>query len=99
MARLIFPWLPVRWIVRYDYDNLAKIPYIKAPLLIMHSPQDDIVPFEMGQKLYAAAPEPKKFVELTGTHNEGFVETGPRYQAGIQKFIDSLGTNRRLGVS
>jgi uncharacterized protein len=90
MAKRIFPWLPVRWIVRYHYDNLAKIPKIKMRLLIMHSPQDEIVPFEMGRQLYAAAPEPKKFFELTGGHNDGYEATGERYTTVIHNFVEAL---------
>jgi fermentation-respiration switch protein FrsA (DUF1100 family) len=87
MARRVFPRLPVKWIVRYHYDNLSKIPRIKMPLLIMHSPQDEIVPFEMGRQLYAAAPQPKTFFELTGGHNDGYAETGDRYIDAIHKFL------------
>lgn len=90
MAKLIFPRLPVYRIVRYRYDNLTKIPGITMPLLIMHSPQDDIVPFEMGRQLYAAAPEPKRFFELTGDHNEGYELTGDRYISAITQFLKSL---------
>ena len=90
MGKRIFPWLPVRWIVRYHYDSLAKIPRIKMPLLIMHSPQDEIVPFEMGRQLYAAAPGPKKFFELTGGHNDGYELTGDRYGQVINEFLKSV---------
>ena len=90
MAKLIFPWLPVKWIVRYHYDNVAKIPGIRMPLLILHSPQDDIVPFAMGRALYSAAHEPKKFVELVGGHNEGYAESGRIYPEAVAKFIQSI---------
>jgi len=90
MARRIFPWLPVRWIVRYRYDNLSKIPKIKMPLLILHSPQDEIVPFAMGQELFVAAPSPKYFVELVGDHNEGYAEAGDRYNAAVKEFLSRI---------
>ncbi len=90
MGKLVYPWLPVRWLVRYRYDNLAKIPRLKAPLLILHSPQDEIVPFWMAQALFAAAPGPKKLFELTGGHNDGFEVTGKAYVDAIRKFVLSL---------
>lgn len=90
MAKRIFPWLPVRWIIRYRYDTLSKIPKIKMPLLILHSPQDEIVPFEMGKELFAAAPEPKRLVEMQGGHNDGYVDFGERYIAEIRRFLESL---------
>jgi fermentation-respiration switch protein FrsA (DUF1100 family) len=90
MAKRVFPWLPVRWIIRNRYDNLSKMPEIKMPVLIMHSPQDEIVPFDMGRQLFGAIPGPKAFFELAGGHNDGFEVTGNRYIQAIASFIRSL---------
>jgi len=89
MARRVFPWLPVQWIVRNRYDNLAKIRELKMPVLIMHSPQDEIIPFKMGRQLFAAAPDPKQFYDLTGSHNDGYSESGEHYTKAITAFISS----------
>ncbi|MFH1726419.1 MAG: alpha/beta hydrolase [Elusimicrobiota bacterium] len=89
MGRLILPFLPVRWIIRFRYDSLSKIGRLQAPLLAMHSPDDDIVPFAMGQRLYHAAPEPKRFIETRGNHNDGFLDT-PYWGAGIRDFLEAL---------
>ncbi|MFA5975520.1 MAG: alpha/beta hydrolase [Elusimicrobiota bacterium] len=56
MANIVLPWFPASWIIRNRYDSLSKIPRLNMPLLILHSPHDEIVPFHMGQALYAAAP-------------------------------------------
>lgn len=88
MGKLVFPWLPAKWIVRHRYDNLLKIPKLTTPLLIMHSPQDEIVPFHMGQRLFQAAPEPKTFLELKGGHNEGYMDTGERYVSAVKAFVE-----------
>jgi fermentation-respiration switch protein FrsA (DUF1100 family) len=91
MGKRAFPWLPVEWIVRYRYDTLAKISTIKTPLLILHSRQDEIVPFAMGLELLSAAPSGRKhLVELTGDHNEGFLMSGPRYTNALNQFVASL---------
>jgi uncharacterized protein len=90
MGKLVFPWLPVRWMVRYRYDNLTKISELHLPILIMHSPQDDVVPFAMGQQLYAAAPQPKTFFELSGDHNAGYEITGRRYVDAIRSFMHGI---------
>jgi pimeloyl-ACP methyl ester carboxylesterase len=91
MGKLLFPFLPVSLIARFRYDNIAKIPGLKAPLLVMHSPQDDIVPFSMGRRIFEAAPAAlhKRFVETSGDHNEGFLDT-PDYGRSIRDFIASL---------
>jgi len=86
MGKAIFPFLPVKLMVRYKYDNIAKIPRLKAPLLVLHSPEDDIVPFSMGRRLFEAAPEPKRFFETRGDHNEGFLQT-PGYAESMKKFL------------
>jgi uncharacterized protein len=90
MGKLVFPWLPVRWMVRYRYDNLSKMPELRLPVLILHSPQDEVVPFQMGQTLYAAAAGPKKLVELSGGHNDGYEVTGKRYVDAIRDFLKGL---------
>lgn len=88
MGKLVFPWLPVKWLVRHHYDNLLKIPKLTSPLLLMHSPQDEIVPFHMGQRLFQAAPDPKTFLELKGGHNEGYMDTGERYVSAVKAFVE-----------
>ncbi len=80
----IYPFLPVRLISRYRYPTLDRLPEVDAPVLIIHSPGDDIIPFAHGQRLYAAAREPKAFLEITGGHNDGFVFKR-------QPWVDALG--------
>lgn len=73
LAQHIYPYLPVRWLARIRYDTRAYLRTQAAPVLIAHSPQDEIVPYEHGQALYAAANPPKQFLELAGGHNDGFI--------------------------
>ena len=88
MADVVFPHVPLRWIVTYRYDNLSKISGIGAPLLVMHSRNDDIVPFAMGRRLFEAAADPKIFFEMKGDHNEGYLDTGAAYPRAILSFLD-----------
>ena len=62
-------------------------------MLIAHSREDEMIPFEQGQRLFAAAREPKTFFELTGDHNEGEALTSPAYRQALDKFLTA-----RLGV-
>lgn len=87
MGREIYPWLPVRWIAKTRYDNLAKIPRLKTPLLLMHSPKDAVVPERMGRTLFAAAPEPKEFFALKGSHDEGYMDSGAAYPRTVLAFL------------
>jgi fermentation-respiration switch protein FrsA (DUF1100 family) len=44
---------------------------VAAPVLVAHGDQDEIVPFELGERLFAAAAEPKRFVRVAGAdHND-----------------------------
>ena len=62
----IYPYLPVRLAIADHYDSLSVIAQVKAPLLIVHGTDDFVIPIELGQQLFEAASEPKKFVELKG---------------------------------
>jgi fermentation-respiration switch protein FrsA (DUF1100 family) len=85
----LYPWLPVRWISRFDYSVKDKIDKVSAPVLVIHSRQDEIVPFAHGERLFAAAREPKRFLECRGSHNDGFLSTGAYYIEGIAGFLNS----------
>ena len=60
-AKNIYPWLPVKYLLKDKYDSEKKIKNIKIPILIMHGKKDNIVPFKMGKKLYDLANNPKFF--------------------------------------
>ena len=59
-------FLPVSAILTQEFDTLAKIRDIRMPVIITHGTEDRIVPFEMGEKLYAAANAPKRFIRVEG---------------------------------
>ncbi len=82
-----YPFLPVRWLSRFQYDTRAYLKAVSAPLLIIHSRDDEIIPFKFGQALFASANEPKQFLEISGNHNEGFMLSGSDYVEGIDKFL------------
>lgn len=89
MAKMAFPIIP-HVVFASRFDNLGKIEGIKSPKLIIHSVDDEIVPFTQGERLFAAANEPKKFLKLRGGHNTAFWDSEEKYKAGIKDFIGSL---------
>jgi fermentation-respiration switch protein FrsA (DUF1100 family) len=91
MARAVYPWLPLHLICRIRYDTLSKIGSVKAPLLSLHSREDEIVPFSQAERVFAAAPGPKKLVEIRGDHNNGFATSEKVYRAALAEFFRSLG--------
>jgi pimeloyl-ACP methyl ester carboxylesterase len=91
MGAQVYPFLPVRLLARVQYNTLARLPEIHCPVLIIHSPDDEVVPYGHGQKLYAAANAPKEFLEIRGGHNEGLMLSAAQYEAGLSNFVAKLG--------
>ncbi len=87
IAATLYPYLPVRPLLRFEYNTAAYLGKVNCPVLIVHSRGDEIMPFSHGQRLFVMAKEPKKFLEITGTHNDGFITSGKRYEDGLNAFI------------
>ena len=73
MGADLYPLLPIRWLAHIRYDNLERLSQIDCPLLVIHSRNDDIIPYRHGRRLFDAARQPKQFLEIEGGHNDGFV--------------------------
>ena len=87
MAQHLYPYLPVRWLARIRYDTRAYLRTVTAPVLIAHSPQDEIIPYEHGRALFAAAHPPKQFLELAGGHNDGFIFMREEWVRALGDFL------------
>lgn len=87
VARDLIPLLPARLLLRTRFANLEKAGRIRSPLLYVHSRDDTLIPFHHGEKLFAAAREPKTFLEIRGDHNEGFVLSMAEYLEGWRAFL------------
>lgn len=86
----VYPFLPVRLLARIHYKTLESIAEVEAPVLVVHSRDDEIVPFEHGQRLFEAAREPKTFQPIRGDHNAGFLISGEDYVQGLRSFLAGL---------
>ena len=90
VAAQTFFFLPVRYLVRHHMDNAAKIGAIEEPVMVLHSPRDDVISYRHGEALYAAATEPKRFVEMRGSHNDGWFVSYPEYGYALHAFMDEV---------
>lgn len=86
----VYSFLPVRLISRFKYNTRECLGEVKAPVLVIHSPDDEIIPFAHGKKLFEAAREPKAFLELSGGHNDGFVFVRPDWVKALGAFLKSV---------
>ena len=90
VAAQLYPWLPVRWLSRYQYDTRMKLADIHSPVLIVHSREDEIISYANGERMFEAANEPKQFLQLRGGHNDGFLVSGRDYIQGLDGFLATV---------
>lgn len=87
MGKDLYPFLPASIIARIKLSTNDYVKQVKCPKLIMHSPDDEIVRYRHGLANFKAAGEPKRFFELQGGHNDGFMVTDG-YAKELDGFID-----------
>ncbi|HEY2773239.1 MAG TPA: alpha/beta hydrolase [Candidatus Binatia bacterium] len=80
----------IRSVVRLGYPSLARMGRIDVPLLVFHGRGDDLIPIAQGRALHAAAAGPKRFVELTGGHNDAYDLDSKTYAAALKEFAAGL---------
>ncbi|MHC4260728.1 MAG: alpha/beta hydrolase, partial [Planctomycetota bacterium] len=90
IGQRFYPYMPVRWFASFGYRTIDYIKYLNIPVMIIHSKNDDIIPFEFGLQLYETANEPKEFVEIFGSHNDGFLVSGEIYEKAWTKWLKFL---------
>lgn len=87
IGKEIYPFLPVKRLSRFRYSTLEYVKNNKCPILIVHSTTDEMIPIQHGKRLFDAAQEPKEFLEIKGTHNEGIFTSKDQYVKGLDMFI------------
>ena len=87
IGRLHYPLLPVKWLLSYRYDSLAKVGTITCPKLFAHGREDTLIPFANGRTLFDAAAEPKTLIETPGDHNNSGISYAPEYAERFRSFL------------
>ncbi len=96
MAHRIVPFLPASVLLRHRFDNVRKIKQVHCPILIGHGRRDRIVPFEMGERLAAAATSPVTTLWIDeADHNDFYEVAGRRIDRAVARFVDALPPNGR----
>ena len=96
VAQARFPWLPSRWLVRNRYDNIGKISHCPGPVFIAHSPQDGLIPYAQGERLFEAAPQPKRFFRMPNYHHND-LPTADFYPALSRFLAEGCSSGSRQG--
>jgi fermentation-respiration switch protein FrsA (DUF1100 family) len=87
MARLYLPFL-FDWRPKVPYDNIGKIGQVRVPVMVIHGEDDEIIPLDMGRRVFEAAAEPKEFYLIPGSHhNDTYLVGGKAYFERLRRFI------------
>ena len=84
-----FPYLPVKWLLKYEFKSFEYVTHISCPVAIFHGTEDEVIPLESGRKLFESIPvSSKEFYLIEGArHNNlaGF----EKYRTGVQQFLSA----------
>jgi pimeloyl-ACP methyl ester carboxylesterase len=87
--RAVPSFVKIETMLSERYDNLAKAPRLALPLLVVHGTADRTCPFDMGRAVFAAAPEPKRFLEVAGAgHLDAPERAGERFWTALDEFLE-----------
>ena len=91
MAKRIYPFLPSAMLlslVEARYDSVSKLPKVHAPVMVLHGERDLTVPIELGEELFEAANQPKRFYTIRGAdHNDTYHAGGEPYFDALREFV------------
>jgi fermentation-respiration switch protein FrsA (DUF1100 family) len=90
----VYPWLPVRLLSRIQHPTREHVTRASCPVLVVHSRDDEIIPFHHAEALFSAANEPKTFLELRGGHNDTHFTSEKAYIDGLCRFLQSTEETR-----
>jgi len=81
-------FVPVGLILTQEFDTLSKVTRLRLPTLIVHGTSDRVVPYEMGERLYAAAAGPKRFIRVEGgSHHNLSSVAADQYRAALREIF------------
>lgn len=88
VAAAEFPWLPVGWLLRDKYDNIASLSTYRGRMAFVIAEHDEVVGTDQGLKLHAASAGPKKLIVLAGATHNGFPsEPGAPWFKDVTDFL------------
>jgi fermentation-respiration switch protein FrsA (DUF1100 family) len=91
-----YPFFPMRLLMRNRFDAVLKVAVIDSPLLVVHSPEDDVVPISEGRRLFEAARGDKAFLEVRGGHLGAADRDRQRFVDGIRQFLQTSAPSLKI---
>jgi len=87
----LYPFFPISYILKYDFNTYENINNSNAPILLIHSKDDDTVPFILAENLFGSIKrENKEILMINGSHRLGSYNSFQKYYSGIRKFLSLI---------
>ena len=86
VAREMYPFIPAGLLMRNRFPTLARLDSLRAPVLVVHALNDEVIPYDNGLRLFAAAREPKYFLQMSRGHVAGAFGDPPAFG----RMLDSI---------
>jgi len=90
VGKSLYPFMPVSLFLPQDYDTVVSLRGRNFPLLVVHSVDDELIPYALSERIFSAYDGPKQFLRINGSHNAGFQTDKTRYLTGLESFLRSL---------
>lgn len=95
LAQAEYPWLPVDVLLNQRFDALGKVGKLKTPVLFIHGTWDMRTPYQMSQRLYDSAPQPKMLKLIDGGEHDNSSSVGLlEYRAALNEFAQRYSAKR-----
>ena len=90
IAGELYPWLPARWLSRMRHATRDYVATAGSPVLVIHSRNDEIIPYHHGERIFESAAEPRTLLPLQGSHNDAWLRDETNYINGLREFLVSI---------
>ncbi|MEO7190757.1 MAG: alpha/beta hydrolase [Vicinamibacterales bacterium] len=86
-AAELYPLLPISLVATQRFPSIDRIASVVMPKLFLHSPDDMVIPYALGLRLFEAARPPKQFVAVRGGHENAFKTDQTVYYGAIARLL------------
>ena len=91
LAADLYPMFPARKLARFRYSTIESLQGTQCPLLVVHGPRDDLIPFAHGRRLFDTAKGTRFFLEVSGGHGDWFDHSQAPYEKELKSFLITTG--------
>jgi len=88
----LYPFFPIALMATQRFPSLDRVGLIEMPKLFLHSPEDSVIPYAHGRRLFDAARAPKQFVDVRGGHDDAYRIDKAVYYGAIEEFLRGAAT-------